>query len=164
MNDSAYQRLKEKSWHKKLDPAEDRALQAYLEAHPQARLEWEKETVLTDLLAGLPDAPLSSNFTARVVQAAGREQQRAEAVRRRLTWQSVIRLLPRSAMALVVVGIGFLSFHQYQQNTRSQIARSVVAVSAVATLPRMEWLQDFEAINRLNQVTPMDDELLALLK
>ena len=164
MNDSAYHRLQEASWRRKLGTAEKEQLQAHLNAHSEARQEWESDAGLTDLLNQLPNVPVSSNFTARVLQEINREQLKAGTLRRRVAWHHAIRWFPRAALALVVAGAMFLSFRQYQLSTRSQIAHSVAAVSTMATLPRMEWLQNFDAINRLTQATPMDDELLALLK
>ena len=59
--------------------------------------------------------------------------------------------------------VGLISFnvHQHRLSQRTEMAESVATVSDQMAGLRPEWLQDFEAINRLGQ---SDDELLALLK
>ena len=46
---------------------------AHLAAHPEAQADWEAEAGLNDALGRLPDVAVSSNFTARVLQAVERE-------------------------------------------------------------------------------------------
>jgi len=49
--------------------AEDAQLETYLASHPDERTFWDEELHLNQLLSQTPDAPVSSNFTARVLQA-----------------------------------------------------------------------------------------------
>src|SRR5262245_66668141 len=81
MSDSLYKELLEASWRRKLTPEEETRLQHYLAAHPEAQAEWEDEMALSFHLRQLPDAPLSSNFTARVLEAVELEQRRQERAR-----------------------------------------------------------------------------------
>ena len=59
--------------------------------------------------------------------------------------------------------MGVITFTLYQHRlvTRAEMAESVATVSDQMAGLRPEWLQDFEAINRLSQ---SDDQLLAMLK
>lgn len=117
---------------------------------------------LAALLRTLPDKPVASNFTARVLQTIEHEN---AARRRRSPWiilRSGWRWLPRMAMAALVLAFGVLSYQHQAQNRRVQMARSVAVVSQVASLPSADELRDFEAIRRLSQ--PADKELLALLR
>ncbi len=72
-NDPTYNRLRELSWRRKLTGAEEAELRAWLAAHPDAQADWEAEAGLNAALGRLPDAPVPSNFTARVLQAVERE-------------------------------------------------------------------------------------------
>ena len=69
MNESDYMKLREEAWRRPLTAGEKSQLQSYLLVHAEAQAEWEEEAALTQLLARAPDAPLSSNFTARIMQA-----------------------------------------------------------------------------------------------
>jgi anti-sigma factor RsiW len=163
MNDP-FNKLRETSWRRKLTPAEESELRAWLAANPTARDDWEADTALTRVLDRLPDAPVPSNFTARVLQAVELENaaaQRTAPSRGRWLWHS---LIPKTAFAALIVGVGFFSYHEARAMRRVQLARSVATVSGVASLPGPEVLKDFDAIQRLNAAPPPDTELLALLK
>src|SRR5277367_3179496 len=69
MNDEHYQEIKEAGWRRALRGDEEAALQKFLEAHPEAREAWGEEAALNRLLQRLPVPPVSSNFTARLLQA-----------------------------------------------------------------------------------------------
>jgi anti-sigma factor RsiW len=164
-HDPIYNRLRELSWRRLLTDAEQAELRAWLAAHPKAQAEWEAEAGLNAALVRLPDVPVPSNFTARVLQAAQRERS-AELRRpelRLLTWLRV-RWLPKTAFAAVVVGVGLLTYHQVQATHRQKLARSLTTVSAVSSMPSVEILKDFEAIRALTPTPAPDEDLLALLQ
>ena len=69
-------------------------MRAWLAAHPEAQADWEAEAGLSEALGQLPDAPVPSNFTARVLQSVERESA-AERRRRSRKWQ----LWPQLALA-----------------------------------------------------------------
>ena len=67
---------------------------------------------LRELLSRLPDAPVSSNFTARVMQAVEREELQAARTRGwRWNWHA---LLPRAAVAAVMVAAAGFTFYQHE--------------------------------------------------
>ena len=111
-NDPIYNHLRELSWRRKLTGAEEAELRAWLAAHPEAQADWEAEAGLNAALGRLPDVPVPSNFTARVLQAAERE---AAAELRRPGWKwrvwPRLRWLPKVAFAghRPGRGVGFLS-------------------------------------------------------
>ena len=128
----------------------------------------DEEVALTQLLHRLPAVPVSSNFTARVVQAV--ERDRRKAARRHSfgneTWLPSLRWLRRLAWAGGAVGLLLFTAYGFQVYERREMARSMQQeVSAYAALPAPEVLQDFDAIRRLSQ-TPLvvDEELMAALK
>ena len=161
MNEIEFEKLKEASWRRKLTAQEEAALNNHFARHAEARTQWEEESGLSELLDKLPDAPVSTNFTARVLQEVQREAGprfgREHGILRwpRFNW------LPKIAVASLIVCGGFVSLQQYK---RTKIAHDLVAVSsaATATLPQ-QWLEDFDAISRLSQ-PPVDNELLAALQ
>jgi anti-sigma factor RsiW len=167
MNESEYQALVEASWRRSLTDDEQARLDSWLRVHPEAHNEWEAESALNRLLEQLPEAPVASNFTARVLQAVGRES--AAAPRRESIFDRVRhwfwRPAPRVAWALLIVGLLGFGYHQHQTNVRGEMARGLSVLANVATLSDPAVLQDFEAIQRLGKSAPSDDEdLYALLQ
>ncbi len=47
---------------------------------------------------------------------------------------------------------------------RVQEARAMASVGALAGLPSIDWLQNFDTINRMNKVKVADDDLLTVLQ
>ena len=164
-NDPIYNRLRELSWRRKLTSTEEAEWRAWLAAHPEAQADWQAETGLNEGLSRLPDAPVPSNFTARVLQAVEREAV-AEVRRPQGNWLTWLwlRWLPKAALAAVIVGAGLLSFHQIQAAHRKKLVESVAAVSAVSSLPGPDILKDFDAIRALDQAPGPDEQLLAVLQ
>jgi len=165
MDDADYQKLRETGWRRPLTPAEDERLRRIVAAQPALRSQWEEEAALNRLLGRMPAARVSSNFTARVVQAARGAPARPAWSERLAPFRWLSRnWMPRVALSLAMVCCGFLSFREYQAVHRAQMARELARVSRLAALPPMEWLKDFDTINRLNKVSVADDELLAALR
>jgi anti-sigma factor RsiW len=154
--------LREKSWRRKLTPAEEASLRAWLAEHPEAKGDWEMDSQLTEALGKLPDAPVPSNFTARVLQAIERESVTAAGPSpNRLRW--LLRSwLPKAAVAAVIFGAGLLTYHEHTVTVakREELARGEKMVAGVR-VPAPEILQDFDTIR---QVTGPDQELIALMK
>jgi anti-sigma factor RsiW len=163
MNDSDYNPLHEKSWRRKLTPAEEAALRAWLAQHPEAASDWETDARLTRALDKLPDAPVPSNFTARVLQAVERESvppTRSGVTRWRWFLHSVFPKAAAAAVA-VVLGVGVV-LHEQADTKRRQMVQSIRMVSGVSSLPDPEVLQDFETIRQLP--SGPDQDLIALMK
>lgn len=167
MNEIEFQKLMEESWRRKLAPPEEAALKTYLATHFDARALWEEESGLNQSLAKLPDIPVSTNFTSRVLQAVERDLAHAARSEGGIVPWLKLNWLPRVAIVSLFAYAGFISVQQYStakrtEMARTEIARDVAAVSSAAAFPQ-EWLRDFDAINRLSQ-PPVDDELLAALQ
>jgi hypothetical protein len=159
MNDP--QKFRERLWRRPLSAVEADELRAWLAEHPETQADWDLEKNLTEAFGNLPDAPVSSNFTARVLQAVERES-RAEVRSKRTNpfWKS---WLPRVAFSALLLCGGFFTYHQHTTAKRLERAQNVAAISEVAPDPAV--LKDFDAIRHLNRtsVAP-DEELLALLQ
>jgi anti-sigma factor RsiW len=163
-HDPVYNRLRETHWRRELTDAEQAELRAFLTRHPEARADWETESGLNAGLKRLPDAPVSSNFTARVLQTIALEVAAAERARQpassKAGWWRVF--LPRAAVALVVVAAGWLGYDRYQLVQRVKIVEGLAVVAAVPKPPSAEALENFEAIRGLGSTPAGDEELLAL--
>ena len=118
-NDPIYNRLRELSWRRKLTADEAAELRAWLATHPEAQADWEAEAGLNEALGRLPDVPVPSNFTARVLQASSRKRA-AELRRQRGKWQVWLRWrwLPKVAVAAVVLVAGLVSYQQVAKVAR----------------------------------------------
>jgi hypothetical protein len=112
------------------------------------------------LLTRLPDAPVASNFTARVMQAIELEEMRQS--RWRLfgwRWRVVI---PRTAAATVIVGLASFTFYQHEIYVQQVALAKSAALVAAQPMPSVEALKNFDAIQRMGQTAHPDNELLAL--
>jgi negative regulator of sigma E activity len=161
-NDRPISRLRELSWRRKLTETEAAELCARIAAEPGARGDWEVESALNAALDRLPDTPVPSNFTARVMQAVEREAARPRAWSWNWNWHV---LVPRLAIATAVVVLGGLMLHQH--NVRSQrvaLVKSVALVAGNQPVPSPEALENFDAIRRMSRPHHADDELLALMQ
>ena len=157
-----HSKLRESSWRRKLTETEQAELRAYLAANPDARADWEMESALNAALTRLPDAPVPSNFTARVLQAVEREEARPHGWSWRWNWHT---LVPRVAFAAVVITFTGLAFHHHEiYSQRAALARSVAFVTRGQPVPSPEALENFDAIRRMSQPQHADDELLALMQ
>ena len=141
------------------------AMRKFLAEKPSATEEWEREGALNRLLEQMPAAPVSSNFTARVV-ACARAGERASTRREE---ETAVPWIFRSFWARCVAGTamvcaGFFSFQEYQVTHRAREAREIAAASQLAALPPMEWWNDFDTIQRLDKVNVADDDLLSVLE
>ncbi len=148
----------EMNWRRPLTAAE---LRDVLAKKPDARAEWESEIRLTQALGKLPNAPVSSNFTARVLQAIELESKCAERdfSPRWLVWLRS-GWIPKLAFASLVVCSGLFSYHQHGVANRKNLARDMATISGVVAEYSPE---DLDAIRNLDKAKP-DTELLALFK
>lgn len=159
MNLEAFNELLELRHRRALSPGELRRVEDWLAAHPEDRSRWLAEERLATLLARLPDQPVASNFTARVWQAIEREERTAT----RRPAPARHRWLPRLAwLGVGVVALALLTVREEARRRQLAVADSLVQVGQIASVPTVEMLRDFAAINSLGQ--PMlsgDWELLA---
>jgi hypothetical protein len=161
--------FRELSWRQRLTDAERAALQKHFTGQPEAKADWETELRLTELLEQLPEAPaVSSNFTARVMQAVEREgaalaQPRSGAG---WTWLGIRVWLARAAVACVIVGASGLVIQQRQLAARKVTAQDVARLAEAYSAAGPTSTEDFDAIRRLNSDAPAkpDTELIAAMQ
>ncbi|HAV63998.1 MAG TPA: hypothetical protein DCY13_16735 [Verrucomicrobiales bacterium] len=152
MNQAELAQLMELARRRPLSEAERARLNALLEANPQAWPDRDDDMGLARLLATLPDAPLASNFTSRVMAAIEREEAATSGGRVR-NWQPR-RWFLRLAGAAAVAAVTATGWWQYRSWQRAEFAASLAAVSEVAAVPSVELLKDFEAIQSYAKVPP----------
>jgi hypothetical protein len=140
-------------WRGKLTQAERAAL--------RAQPDLELESRLTESLAKIPDAPVASNFTARVLAAVELEEtRRIRGWNFSWNWHA---LFPRIAVTAVVLVFAGISFQRYEVNLqRTLLAKNVASVATAQPLPSVDALNNFDAIQRMSQPARADEELLAL--
>jgi len=165
MNEAKFKQWLEAGWRGPLPADQQRDLDGYLAAHPHLREEWESGSRLTSTLRALPDIPVPSNFMALVesgIKAKSAPTRVARAV-------SLWRWLPvspwlRAGAGLAALALALLGVREYQVRSRLQMARSVAAVSTIAAVPKIEWLENFDAIHEMAKASEVDEELVSLLR
>ncbi|MBI1176411.1 hypothetical protein GC207_03125 [bacterium] len=168
MNQHELEQLIDLARRRPLTHDEQARLTHLLEADPAAWPDRDDELALTRMLRGLPDAPLASNFSARVMQAIDLEEAVAARTRKPSSpaWR---RWFIRLAGATAIVAISAISWIQYQHWQRAETAQSVKFITEVAAVPSVDILRDFDAVQSLSHVPPLadvqaDGELLKALQ
>jgi hypothetical protein len=173
MNEADFNRLLEIAMRRPLTADEEARLLDRLAHDPAAKAAWEEEMALNQVLHRLPDAPLATNFTARVLQTVERDRHgrpgRAPGILRRLGLSRPVQRFAAACLTLALIALGYW---QYRSLAREKIAVSLAKIanhleeiSAVTELPPAETWGDFDAINRLPQAQPQaDEQLLAVLE
>ena len=160
MNQSECDKLLQTAIERDLTDGELARLQRWLTANPADQAEWE---ALDHLLASLPDTPVATNFTARVLD----EVRRAETAHPALGqawWQRLLapqfRLVQITAAATLAMVIGGVGYQSHLNQSRAEMA---AAVASIAEFPP-GFLADFEAIGAVAHADAIDEELWAALK
>jgi anti-sigma factor RsiW len=160
MNQSEFDKLLQTAIERDLTDGELARLQRWLTANPADQAEWE---ALDHLLASLPDTPVATNFTARVLD----EVRRAETAHPALGqawWQRLLapqfRLVQITAAATLAMVIGGVGYQSHLNQSRAEMA---AAVASIAEFPP-GFLADFEAIGAVAHADAIDEELWAALK
>lgn len=167
MKTPEYNNLRESSWRRPLTPAEAAELEKYLVAHPEARADWDSDAQLNRALERLPDAaPVSSNFTARVLETVRLEAKAVsrEHARGGFAWRNFGKWFPRLAAVGLAMGLGVLVWHRHAVQVRTDRARNLAGLASVLAA-NPDVMANYEPISRLggSPVTP-DVELIALLQ
>ena len=147
---------RESLWRRKLSPAERAALKISPELELEARL--------TAALAKIPDAPVPSNFTARVLGTVDLEA--VQSARSQTLWTlNWRRLWPRITVAAAVLIFAGVSLQRYEASAhRIELAKNVVLIASAQPLPSVDALENLDAIQRMSQSGHADGELLAALQ
>jgi hypothetical protein len=165
MSNERFQSLRETGWRRPLTEVERAELASLLAEQPEARADWRTESTLNAALRRLPDAPMPSNFTARVMQEIEREEAASQRARKSAGLGfDLRRWLPRFAVGAVAMMAVLVSVQSYTAANRTKMGKSVAALSEVTPSPAPELLADFDSIRKLNPTQGADTELLNLLQ
>lgn len=161
--DPVYQKLSEISWRRPLTEAEQAELRVWLMAHPEAQADIEAEEALNQAMAKLPEAPMPSNFTARVWQAIEREAapKTAVAAPRSFRWWRVF--IPRFAVATLIVVGGAVAYRNNVAKQNQALLTAAQEVAAVESFADPLVMADFEVIASLSPTLGVADEKLLAL-
>ena len=169
MNESDFKELLEKSWRRPLTEDEQSQLAGWFATHPEARSTWDEELLLNRSLENLADAPVSSNFTALVMQAVERDAAAASAPPLPQRARLFFRLSWGIAWVLLLTSASWFALHHQKQSNQAKVRREAEELAVVANLSALPALsdptvlQDFEAIHRLSLAAGPDEELYAVL-
>jgi hypothetical protein len=172
MQDSIHDELLDLSRRQVLSAAQKSRLQMILVKHPELKETWEQDNLLNLTLHHLPDCPLSSNFTALVLQAVTQPQS-AKRRTRAAGWLQFIcwDWMRPAAATMIIMGVGLAGYNYHRQQSRWEMARSLVAIASLTELASPNLVKDFDLIQRLNQGgaglaegNPIDVALLADLQ
>ena len=162
MSDVRKEEMVRLSMRRELTPEEESRLELYFAAHPEARVEWEEDRALGRALQALPDAPISSNFTSRVMQEVDLEQARGERRRATSWWRG---MFPKLGWATAALLMGVLVLQHQSVKEQRMVDELAIISDKMKQSPGPDVLQDFEVIERLRRATgPSDDELRAALQ
>ena len=114
---------------------------------------------LRRLLSRLPNVPVASNFTARVLQAVELEEMRRS--RWRIFYWNWRAVFPRVTVTAAMVGFAAIAFHQHELSVRRHNAEGIYRIASLP-VPSIEALKNFDAIQRMGQTAHPDNDLLAL--
>ncbi len=160
MNQSEFDNLLQTARERDLTDGELARLERWLAANPAEWAEWE---VLDHLLAALPDTPVATNFTARVLDEV-RCAEAAQPAIGQAWWRRLLvpqfRPIQIAAAAMLVMVIGGIGYQSYLNQSRAEMAASVASIAEFTP----GFLADFEAIEAIAQADPIDEELWAALK
>ena len=163
MNQSEFDNLLQTARERDLTDGELARLERWLAANPAEWAEWE---VLDHLLAALPDTPVATNFTARVLDEV-RCAEAAQPAIGQAWWRRLLvpqfRPIQIAAAAMLVMVIGGIGYQSHLNQSRAEMAASVASIASIAEFTP-GFLADFEAIEAITQADPIDEELWAALK
>ncbi len=173
MNNRELEKLIELALKGGLDERKEARLLQYFENNPAEQSRIEEDIILGRLLKNLPSIPVSSNFTARVMEAIGKEEAVEEIP---VSPQSIFsyilhNIVPKFVsicLMLALIGLGYFS---YSESKRVKLAGSIAELERVAMLGDkesglpVEIFKDFDVIQNINTYNSfVDVELLAALK
>lgn len=172
MSESEYQKLLDLKLQRPLLPEEQSRLDDLVSQHPEIRDHWDEEMQLSQLLNRLPDAPISSNFTALTLAAAQEETAPKRVPKRRLRfgWLS-FRWIHAATVTAAALAAAWILYDQKQSAGRAQLAGELAQFSSAAlavdpenTDVNLDALMNYDVITRLENHPIVDDDLLVVLE
>lgn len=166
MKNRSYQDWIDLHWQRTLTPEETGQWEAFLRENPNHHEAWKWDHQLIEGVHQLEDAPLSNNFTSRVIRSVEHLQpdsplQEDRKQRRESGWFSKWWSLPAIRMA-GTSAILLAGFWIWQWDPKApNMVESITTVTEAETVPTLDELENFDAISGLAQTsTEVDWELV----
>jgi hypothetical protein len=163
--DFKYDDLLATRWIRELTESEQAGLESLFSTAPALRERWEEDMAVLDGVGALPDVHVSSNFTHQVMTSLARrvgEDVGAKTPVAEVSWMERLGFVPKLGVGFALVLAVFGSFLQYKEGNSAKLVESLAIVTESDTVPSVEELQHFEAIQMLAQVpVDVDWELIA---
>ena len=154
---SEYEDLLSIRWIRELNDREQDRLERLLSADPKWKDQWQEDMAILAAVLRLPDVPVASNFTSRVVAAlpcAPDESSPALLLPPKRIWFRRLTWAPKWCL-----GFGFATllalavfYGEYRRAKSMQLVESLTVVTESKTAPTMEESQHFEFIQELAPV------------
>lgn len=185
MPDILRPQLWDKSLRKTLKPHEQAELDTWLAGHPDQKVIWEEERMVSQWIQDLPPVDVSSNFTAQVVDRLVSETEGVVATKKHAFF-GIPQLFHMHGVVICVLAVACMAlfYIQNERMERKEVARHVVTLSkglmaveevselptlspaeTQALIPPLDILVEFEAINQLTMLpAELDAGLLVALE
>lgn len=154
---SEYEDLLSIRWIRELNGREQNRLARLLSADPGWQARWEEDMRVLEAVRRLPDVPVASNFTSRVLEALPDEAgdpSPAPLSPTKRSWFRRLAWAPKWGL-----GFGFASilalavfYGEYKRAKSMRLVESLTVITESKTAPIMEELQHFEFIQELAPV------------
>ena len=149
---SEYEDLLSIRWIRELNGWERGRLERLLAADPKWNAEWQEDMAVLAAVRCLPDVPVASNFTSRVVAALPCAPALLLPTKR--SWFRRLAWAPKWCL-----GFGFASllalavfYGEYQRAKSMRLVESLTVITESETAPTMEELKHSEFIQELAPV------------
>lgn len=159
MKNRSYQDWVDLHWQRSLTPEEAGQWETFLQENPNHKEDWEWDQQLLDGVHQMADIPLSNNFTSRVIRSVEYLQPESNRVQQEDTsvqnsgwlskWWSTPSIRIAGTSAILLAGIWLWQWDP----TAPSLVESITTVTQAETVPTVEELENFDAINGLAQTS-----------
>ena len=154
---SEYEDLLSTRWIRELNGRERDRLARFLSADPKRKARWEEDMAVLEAVRHLPDVPVASNFTSRVLAAlpcAPDESVPDLLSPSKRSWFPRLDWAPKWGLGFGFAAILALAvfYGEYRRAKSMRLVESLTVITESKTAPTMEESQHFEFIQELAPV------------
>lgn len=154
---SEYEDLLSIRWIRELNGREQDRLERLLSADPKWKAQWQEDMAVLEAVLRLPDVPVASNFTSRVVAAlpcAPDESGPALLLPTKRIWFRRLAWAPKWCLGFGFAALLALAvfYGEYKRAKSMQFVESLTVITESETAPTMEESKHFEFIQELAPV------------
>ena len=154
---SEYEDLLSIRWIRELNGREQERLERLLSADPKRKARWEEDMAVLKAIRHLPDVPVASNFTSRVLEAlpcTPDDLLPAPLLPPKRGWFPRMAWAPKWGLGFGFAAILALAifYGEYQRAKSMRLVESLTVITESKTAPTMEESQHSEFIQELAPV------------